>query len=93
MKRITLSKNVDKDIVLCETTNRIVSNRTSDMLLACSVPFTKSLNRVPLFKRREYNGASKVYRIFISRNQYSNARRVLSGLEKRDYDRLLVNVL
>ena len=38
-KKPKLAKNIDKDVVLCEITNRIVSNRTSNLLLHESVPF------------------------------------------------------
>lgn len=92
-KKPTLSKNVDKDVVLCRTTNRIVSNRTSNLLLEQSVAFSKSWHRVPFFRRAFYNGASKICTISISRTQYSKARRVLFLLEERDYNRLLLNVI
>ena len=92
-KKPKLSKNVNKDVVLCETTNRIVSNRTSDLLLEESVPFSKTQKRVPFFKRGLYKGANIVYVISISRTQYGRARRVLTELEQRDYDRLLLNVI
>ncbi|MCR4694528.1 MAG: hypothetical protein K5773_04295 [Pseudobutyrivibrio sp.] len=92
-KKPTLSKKVNKDVVLCETTNRIVSNRTSDLLLEQAVPFSKSWRRVPFFKRRNYNGARNVCVISISRTQYGHARRVLNLLEDRDYKRLLLNII
>ena len=92
-KKPKLAKNIDKDIVLCEITNRIVSNRTSNLLLQESVPFAKNWRRVPFFKRRTYNGAKNVCVISINRTQYSKARRVLHLLEERDYNRLLLNVI
>ncbi|WP_143001197.1 hypothetical protein [Pseudobutyrivibrio xylanivorans] len=88
-----ISKNCGKDIVLCETTNRIVSNRTSELLLEQSVPFSKNWHRVPFFRRRIYHGANKVCVISINRTQYSHARRVLYLLEERDYNRLQLNVI
>jgi hypothetical protein len=92
-KKPKMSKNIGKDIVLCETTNRVVSNRTSNLLLEQSVPFSKNWHRVPFFRRRIYNGANKVCVISINRTQYSHARRVLSLLEERDYNRLQLNVI
>ncbi|MCR5417113.1 MAG: hypothetical protein K6E79_09980 [Pseudobutyrivibrio sp.] len=92
-KKPKLSKHVNRDVVLCETTNRIVSNHTSNLLLQESVPFSKSWHRIPFFRRRSYNGANQVCVISISRTQYSKARRVLHLLEDRDYDRLLLNVI
>ena len=92
-KKPKLAKNIDKDVVLCEITNRIVSNRTSNLLLHESVPFSKNWHRVPFFKRRSYNGARNVCVISISRTQYSIARRVLDLLEERDYNRLLLNII
>ncbi len=87
-----ISKNIGKDVILCEITNRIVSNHTSELLLEQSVPFTKSWRRVSLFERRYYNGASKVCVISINRNQYAHGRRVLTLLEERDYSRLFMEV-
>ncbi len=92
-KKPRMAKNVGKDVVLCKTTNRIVSNRTSDLLLAQSVAFTKSWHRIPFFRRYFYNGASNICIISINRTQYSRARRVLFELEERDYNRLQLNVL
>lgn len=92
-KKPKMSKNVGKDVVLCKTTNRIVSNRTSDLLLEQSVAFTKSWKRVPFFRRGSYNGADKVCVISINRTQYSRARRILYLLEDRDYNRLFLNVI
>ena len=92
-KKPKMSKNVGKDVVLCKTTNRIVSNRTSDLLLEQSVAFTKSWRRVPFFRRGSYNGANKVCIISINRTQYSRARRILNLLEDRDYNRLFLNVI
>ena len=92
-KKPKLSKHVCKDVVLCKTTNRVVSNRTSELLLEQSVAFSKSFIRIPFFRRGRYNGATKFYVISISRTQYSKARRVLSLLEERDYNRLLLNVI
>ncbi len=92
-KKPTLSKNVNRDVVLCETTYKAVSNRTSNLLLEQSVPFSKSWHRVPFFRRRNYNGASSVCVISINRTQYCHARRVLSLLERRDYDRLQLNII
>lgn len=87
------SRNVDKDVVLCETTNRLASKRASDLLLSESVPFTKCWHRIPFFKRASYNGASQVCIISISRTQYGRARRVLGGLEHGDFQRLTVNLI
>jgi hypothetical protein len=92
-KKPKMSKNIGKDVVLCQTTNRIVSNRTSDLLLEQSVAFTKSWRRVPFFRRGSYNGANRVCVISINRTQYSRARRVLDLLEERDYNRLRLNVI
>ncbi|MCR4830686.1 MAG: hypothetical protein K5883_04455 [Pseudobutyrivibrio sp.] len=92
-KKPKLSKNVCKDVVLCKTTNRVVSNRTSDLLLEQSVAFSKSFRRIPFFMRGRYKGASQFYVISISRTQYSKARRVLDLLEERDFNRLFLNYI
>ncbi|SFH71516.1 hypothetical protein SAMN04487830_10643 [Pseudobutyrivibrio sp. OR37] len=92
-KKPKLSKNVCKDVVLCRTTNRQVSNRTSDLLLEQSVAFSKSFQPIPFFLRRKYNGARQFYIISISRIQYSKARHALTLLEERDLSRLWLNVI
>ena len=92
-KKPKLSKNVCKDVVLCRTTNRIVSNHTSELLLEQSVAFTKSFRRIPFFLRPRFHGASQYYVISISRYQYSKARKVLNLLEERDLSRLVLNVI
>ena len=88
-----LSRNINSNyIVLCETTSKVVSRHTSDVLLQGSVPFTQNWKNVPFFLRFRYNGASRVYSISISKSQYQRARRALNTLERRDMDRLLVNL-
>lgn len=88
-----LSKNIGKDIILCATANRVVSNHTSELLLEQSVPFSKNWHRVPLLMRRRFHGANKVCIISINRNQYTHARKALSLLEERDFNRLFLNVI
>ena len=91
--KITVANTVDRDVVLCETTNRIVSIRLAKILMAGAVPFTSQWSRIPLYKRGRYQGASSVCRIVINKCQYSKARRVIEGLEDRDYQRLRLNVI
>ena len=88
-----LSKNICKDVVLCQTTNRIVSNRASELLLNSSVAFSKTWKKVPFFFRYKYNGARRLYVISINRNQYSKARHVLNLLEERDQSKIYLNVI
>lgn len=92
-KRMTLGKHIDKDVVLCRTTNRRVSNRTTDLLVRASIPFTKHWKHIPFFRREQYRGASEVCVIRINRNTYSRARRTLDGMEQRDKSRLLLNLI
>ncbi len=93
MARITYPKAVDKDVVLCETTNSAVSKHTTKMLLDESIPFSTSFYRIPFFKRGKYDGATKMYTISINRNLYGVARRCIAGLERRDRERLFLNVI
>lgn len=92
-KKMKLGKKIDKDVVLCRTTNRRVSNRTTALLLQDSIPFTKNWKRVPFFMREQYRGASEVCVIRINRNTYSRARKTLDGMEQRDKARLYLNVI
>lgn len=92
-KKPTLARDVGKDVVLCETTNRVVSNRTTDLLLQSSVPFSKTWKRVPFFRRKDYKGATKICVISTNRTQYGRARRVLNNLEDRDFNRLMLNYI
>lgn len=88
-----LDKNINKDVVLCETTNHRVSNRTIAVLLQDSIAFTKNWKRVPFYKREAYQGASEVCVISINRNEYVQARRSIQKLERNYRDRLLLNVI
>lgn len=88
-----LDRHVDKDVVLCRTTNHMASRRTTRLLLEDSIPFTANWKRVPFFKREEYGGASEVCIITINRNLYCKARRSISNLGTRDRDNILLNVI
>lgn len=88
-----LDKHVNKDVVLCSTTNRRVSNHTTDILLQDAIPFTKNWNRIPFYKREEYRGADQICVFSINRNLYSRARRCISQLDHMDQNRLLLHVI
>ena len=92
-KRIKCDKNINKDVVLCETTNHRASNCTSKALLKDSISFSKRWKHIPFFRRDDYNGASEVCVIKINRNEYTRARRCLDGLESIYKDRLLLNII
>lgn len=88
-----LDKHVDKDVVLCSTTNRRVSHHTTDILLQDAIPFTKNWKRIPFYKREEYRGADQICVFSINRNLYGRARRSISQLDRMDRNRLLLNVI
>lgn len=88
-----LDKHVDKDVILCSTTNHRVSNRTTQILLDDAIPFTKNWKRVPFHKREEYRGASEVCVFTINRNLYGRARRSIEQLGRMDRERILLNVI
>ncbi len=88
-----LDKHVDKDVVLCSTTNRRVSNHATDILLQDAIPFTKNWKRIPFYKREEYRGADQICVFSINRNLYGRARRSISQLDRMDRNRLLLNVI
>ena len=88
-----LDKHVDKDVVLCSTTNRRVSNHTADILFQDAIPFTKNWKRIPFYKREEYRGADQICVFSINRNLYGRARRSISQLDRMDRNRLLLNVI
>ena len=92
-KKLKYEKNINKDVVLCETTNHRASNCTSRALLDNAISFSKRWKHIPFFRREDYNGASKVCVIKINRNEYSRARRCIDGLDSMYRDRLLLNII
>lgn len=92
-KKFKYDKNINKDVVLCETTNHRASNCTSDALMKSSISFSKRWKHIPFFRRENYNGASQVCVIKINRNEYSRARRCLDGIDAIYKDRLLLNII
>lgn len=93
MKRAPkLDKHVDKDVILCSTTNHRVSKHTTQILIDDAIPFTKNWKRIPFYKREEYRGASEVCVFSINRNLYCKARRSIEQLTHIDRERLLLHV-
>ena len=92
-KKLKYDRNINKDVVLCETTNHRAGNRTSRALTNDSIPFSLRWKHIPFFRRDDYNGASKVCVIKINRNEYSKARRCLDDLDSMYRDRLLLNII
>ena len=87
------SKDIDKDIELCWTTNERISNEATQLLINNSIPFTKNWKRIPFYKREEYRGADQICVFSINRNLYGRARRSISQLDRMDRNRLLLNVI
>lgn len=86
-------KHVDKDVILCSTTNYTVSNHTTQKLIDDAIPFTKNWKRVPFYKREQYRGASEICIFSINRNLYGRARRSIEQMGRNDRERLLLNVI
>lgn len=92
-KKLKCDKNIDKDVVLCKTTNRRASNHTTKALMGDSISYTKNWKHIPFFKRDEYQGASEVCIIRINRNEYTKARKCIDGIEAMYKERLLLNII
>ena len=88
-----MDKNVNRNIVLCQTTSYHAGSATTKKLMEDSIPFTKSFKRIPFFKRDRYRGASEICVISINRNEYSKARRSIDRLDTRVRNRLVLNVI
>lgn len=81
----------DNDVELCRTTNRRVSSETVQTLLEEQIPFTRSCQRIPFFKREAYKGASELWIISTSPRQYGRARRAIDGMERSYRERLVLS--
>ncbi len=92
-KKPKLDKHINKDVVLCQTTNHRVSNHMTQLLLQDSIPFTRNWKRIPFYKRDAYQGADQICIISINRNEYGKARRSLDKLDRRWRERLMLNVI
>ena len=88
-----LDKHVDKDVILCSTTNNRVSNHATEILIRDAIPFTKNWKRIPFYKREAYRGAAEVCVFSINQNLYGKARRSIEQLGRTDRDRILLNVI
>ncbi len=90
-RKIDISRSVDKSIVFCETINRVASKAMTNLLTEHSVSYYVSWSRVPFYKRSLYKGAENICTIYINRNEYTKARRVLAMLDSYYYDYMYVN--
>ncbi len=91
--KMKVDKHVNKDVVLCTTTNHSVSRHTTQVLIDDAIPFTVNWKRIPLHKREEYSGASELCTFSINRNVYCKARRSISQLKRSDQERLVLNII
>ncbi len=91
--RIRVDKHVNKDVVLCTTTNHSVSRHATQILIDNAIPFTVNWKRIPLHKREEYSGASELCTFSINRNVYGKARRSISQLTRFDREHIRLNVI
>lgn len=80
-------------VELCRAVNEHVTRRTKDALIANGISFSEEWRYVPIWKRAQHNGASKVCIFFINRNEYSKARRSLECLDKIYKTRIELNYI
>lgn len=43
------TKQLDKDVELCRTTNERISNQAAQLLIENQIPFTRSFIKIPFF--------------------------------------------
>lgn len=71
------TRDIDKDVELCRTTNERISDHTARLLIENQIPFTRNWVKIPFFLREKYRGASQIYIIRTNRNRYGQARRTI----------------
>ncbi|MCM1221682.1 MAG: hypothetical protein NC548_45110 [Lachnospiraceae bacterium] len=72
---------IDKDIEVCRTTNKRISNEAAQLLIENQIPFSRDWVKIPFFKREKYRGARQFYVIRTNRNRYGQARRTIDRLD------------
>ncbi len=83
------TRNIDKDVEVCRTTNERISNHAARLLIENQIPFTRNWIKIPFFLREKYRGASQIYIIRTNRNCYGQARRTIDQLEAPFKSRLI----
>jgi hypothetical protein len=92
-KKLSLDKNINRNVVLCRTTSVHAGKATTKKLMEDSISFTKSYQRIPFFLRERFRGASEICIISINRNEYGRARRSIDCLDFSVRRRLRLNVI
>ena len=90
-KTLGNTKEIDRDVELCRTTNERISNQAAQLLMENRIPFTRNWVKIPFFQREKYSGASQFYVIRINRNRYGQARRTLDQMELPFRQRLVLS--
>lgn len=85
------TKNIDKDVELCRTTNERISNQAAQLLIENHIPFTKNWIKIPFFLRDRFHGAQQIYIISTNRNRYGQARRTIDQLDPMFKRRLVLS--
>ena len=86
-----LGNFIGNDIELCRTTNAKASNQTVQALVNAHIPFTQNYERIPFFKRVQYNGAREMLVIMINPHRYGQARRVIDQIDSMYRRRLVLS--
>lgn len=92
-RELRFDKHMNKDVVLCVSTNHRASTSTIEVLNEDSISYSLNVKRVPFYRRREYHGAATVCVISINRNLYHRARRSLDRIDPIYRRRLQLNVI
>lgn len=92
-KALTFNKNVNRDVVLCRTTNRKAMRCTTEALNDASISYSKNWIHIPFYRRNQFHGADEIFEISVNRNEYASARRSISHIDPIYRRRLVLNVV
>ena len=73
---------METDIELCSVTDVKTKEKLMNALVIAGVPYAERWEKVPLIKRKKYNGAREICIVITHKGKVELARTVIDGMDK-----------
>lgn len=81
--------NPGNQMVLCTTSNYVVSKHASDKLMDENIPFFLKYYRIPwILRDRFFRGSNQFCLIYINKREFKRARECMTALDRKDKRKL-----
>ncbi len=72
---------IEQDIELCSVTNVNTKEKLMNALVKAGIPYAEEWEKIPLVKRKRFNGAKEVCVVITHQAKADQAKAIIEGLD------------